>query len=154
MSREHNESLWQQLPAEQKKAITQHLTGLRNGPPAMVQPKAKAGFALKGYIRCELAKTDKEAFAEWEKSAQASECMMALLALVDSGYILKVAENSEGYQASLSAASVTGDWNGYVLTAFASSPIRATMLLLYKHQIMMAGSWELFTAPSGEDVLR
>ena len=154
MAKQHNETLWQQLPEAQKREITQHLAGLRNGPAPVGVPKAKAGFALKGYVRCELAKSDKEAFADWEKVAQVSESVMAILELADSGYIFKLGENSDGYQASLSAVSVVGDWNGYVLTAFASSPIRATMLLLYKHQVMMAGSWELFTAPSGEDVLR
>ena len=154
MSKQHNESLWQQLPAEKKQEIQQYLSGLRNGQANQPAPKAKSGFSLKGYVRCELAKADKEAFAQWELSQEVTDSLGVLLSLVDSGYILKIGESQEGYQASLSAVSCTGDWNGYVLTAHASSPVRATALLVYKHSIMLTSDWSVAIAPAGEEVLR
>jgi hypothetical protein len=116
--------------------------------------KGKNTFNLKGYVRCELSAADKEAFKAWEITQVDIGTLDILIKTVDSGYLLKVGEQGAGYQASLCAATTSKEWDGYVLTAHASTAIRATTLLVYKHVILMGEDWSAWLAEGGEDFFR
>jgi hypothetical protein len=118
------------------------------------QSKAKNGFTLRGYVRCELAAADKEGFGVWEGAQEPGATLGQLVAEVDSGYLLKLGEAEKGYQASLCAATTGREWDGYVLTAHASSGVRATALLVFKHCVLMQRDWTAWTVEDGEDFLR
>lgn len=120
----------------------------KNGKPG------KGGFSLRGYVRCELAASDKDGFTVWEQAQEPAATLGQLVGEVDSGYILKLGEAEKGYQATLCAASTGRDWDGYVLTAHASSGVRAAALLVYKHCVLMQRDWTAWTAEDAEDFLR
>lgn len=118
------------------------------------KPKGKPTFTLKGYVRCELSASDKEAFKAWELATPSSEVMEQLIKETDSGYLLKVGEQGNAHQASLCAASTSKEWDGYVLTAHASSSMRAAALLVYKHAVLMERDWTAWQSEEGDDFFR
>lgn len=130
------------------------LAALPMPPTTKVVGKGKGGFTLKGYVRCELAASDKEGFTTWEAEQDPAAILGQLVAEVDSGYLLKIGEAEKGYQASLCAATTDKGWDGYVLTAHASSGVRASALLVYKHCVLMQRDWTAWTVDDGEDFLR
>jgi len=147
-------SLWHQMPkADQQKALREMKRQERE-KPLQAPPKKNGAFTLKGYIRCELSASDKEAFKEWETQQDESATMGVLVKVVDSGYLLKVGENGSAYQASLCAASTGREWDGYVLTAHAGTGIRAATLLVFKHEILMQREWTAWMTDESEDALR
>lgn len=147
-------SLWDQLPKEERERITQALKE-RAKEPVKQNGKARNGsFQLKGYVRCELSATEKEAFKAWESEHSNVECYERLIKAADSGYLLKVGESGDGFQASLCASSTGKPWDGYVLVAHAGHAARASMLLVYKHEVLMQQDWEPWLGGEGEEMLR
>lgn len=147
-------SLWDQLPKEEQERIKRQL---HNTPePNGKRPKSngKGGFELRGYLRCELSAADKDQFREWEQTSAAEQCMDRLIKAVDSGYLLKVGEAGQGFQASLCAASTSHTWDGFVLTAHAATAGRAAALLVFKHEELMQGDWTAWLTDEGDDWMR
>lgn len=146
--------LWSQLPKAEQERIRKDLLAKR----LEVQPGAKTdrgtGFQLKGYVHCDLAKSDKEAFKQWRSGQPAEIGAIFLLRMADSGYLVKIGEGKDGMCATVSAADVRPEVNGYVLSAFASDADTAMTLLCYKHDVLMAQDWQPFMEPGGEDFLR
>jgi len=147
-------SKWEALPKAEQESIKKKLKALPDPEAAKPAKPAKNGFQLKGYVRCELAAADKEAFKAWEEGLGDESRLGALIGLVEDGYLFKLSDTGSSFQASLCAASTDRPWNGYVLTAHASYAVRAARLLLYKHEIMMQGDWTAFMAEEGEDFIR
>lgn len=151
----HEPSLWDKIPKDEQARITKHLNSLRQEPIKRDSRNGNGGgFHLVGYARCELSVSDKEAFKEWETDHAPEWAYGVLVKLVESGYLLKIGEQGNGFQASLCAATTGRPWEGYVLVAHAGSGTRAALLLVYKHEILMRGDWESFIADVGEDALR
>lgn len=147
-------SLWDQLPKEEKQRIMRTLSEKRDETPKQAAAKKAGGFQLKGYVRCDLSASEKEAYKAWEEAHGNVECYDRLIKAVDSGYLLKVGENGSGFQASLCAASTGCAWDGYVLSAHAGHAARAAMLLVYKHEVLMLSDWSQFLGDEGEDSFR
>jgi hypothetical protein len=145
---------WADLTKAEQEIIRRSLLQGRDELEKRAAAKTKSSFTLKGYVRCELAASDKEAFKAWEAAQDDAECLGQLVKVVDSGYLLKVGESGQGYQASISAATTGTDWDGYVLTAHASSCGRAIALLVYKHLVLMESDWSAWVAEGGEDFFR
>lgn len=147
--------LWDDLSPVERKLIAKSLKEL----PAQQQERAngkspKSTFQLKGYLRCELAAADKEAFKAWDSDQAPGSVGGSIISLADSGYLVKLGESGNGFQASLCAATTNKEWEGYVLTAHASSAVRAASLLLFKHSVMMQSDWSPWLAEDSEDFLR
>lgn len=146
--------LWNELSKAEQKVETDRLKAVRESADKGKQSERSSNFQLRGYVHCDLAKADRPAFEAWETATPAGEYFDTLIKLLDSGYIFKASEGKEGYQASLSAASVNDEVNGYVLTAFAGSADRVVKLMLYKHSVMMEGDWSPFIGATDSDFLR
>src|SRR5690348_14368823 len=144
-------TLWESLSKKEQQALVKQMNRLREQEPVKGQPAKKNGFNLKGYIRCDLSASDKEAFKVWEVGHPAEECFGLLVKAADSGYLLKVGEAGQGGLASLSAATTGQPWDGFVLTAHAGSAVRAAVLLVYKHSVLMEGDWQAWMTEEGED---
>lgn len=145
---------WSALSKAEQEAIKKDLKRKADEGNAPARKNNKSSFALKGYVRCELAVADKAAFVAWESEHEAGESLDLAIKAVDSGYLLKLGESGNAFQASLCAATTGKDWEGYVLTAHASSGARAITLLMYKHCILMEEDWSAFMADEGEDFFR
>lgn len=148
------QSLWDSLPPAEKKRIAAELKHKAETMPVKPAKKNGSAFSLVGYVRCELSSADKTAFKQWETVDNVNRALEALVKLADSGYVVKLGANEPGYQASLSAASTGMAWDGYVLTAHAGTASRAAALLVYKHEILMAGDWSPWIDAGGEDSFR
>lgn len=148
------QTIWDNLSKAEQQAIKKQLDELRKQEPAKQPPKGKGVFQLKGYARCELSSADKEAFKVWEDALPPADLLNAVVTAADDGYLVKLGQGKESFQATLSAADTGKDWEGYVLTSFASSPIRAIALLIYKHQVLMELDWNAFIVEGGEDFMR
>lgn len=145
--------VWDSLPkAEQEKLRREMAASAAKEPKD--KPKQKAVFSLKGYIRCELSAADKDGFKSWEGEREGYEWLSHLVEWVDGGYLVKIGESGSGYQASLCAATTGRDWEGYVLTAHAATAMRAAMLLVYKHELLMDKDWSAWLTEEGEDFFR
>lgn len=147
-------SLWDQLPKDEQERIKRKLE--QTPEPNGKKPKAagRGGFDLKGYLRCELSMADKDAFKAWELEHVAADCLDRLIKVCDSGYLFKLGEAGQGFQASLCAASTSHTWDGYVLTAHAGDAGRAAALLWFKHEVLMSGDWSAFLVEEGDDFMR
>jgi hypothetical protein len=146
---------WSELTKGEQEIIKRKLLGQENGSPAAkVGGKGKSSFNLRGYLRCELSADDKEHFRGWEADNGGAAAFEALVKAVDSGYLLKVGESGQGYQASLCAATTGKEWDGYVLTAHAASGQRAAALLVFKHGVLMQGNWSAWLTEEGDDFFR
>jgi len=150
----HEPTLWESLPKKEQERVRQHLEKMRTESPKQAANGRNGGFSLKGYVRCELSKSDKAAYVEWEAGHSDTECYGVLVKLADSGYLLKVGESGNGHQASLSAYSTGNAWDGYVLVSHASNAQRAVMLLVYKHTVLLDADWEAFIGDGGEEDFR
>jgi hypothetical protein len=147
-------TLWDQLPKAEQEKVKKHLASLPDPQGAKNGKNGRGGFQLKGYVRCELSASDKEAYREWESQHTNVECYEQLIKAADSGYLVKVGEAGQGYMASLCASSTGKGWDGYVLTAHAGHSARASMLLVYKHEILLRGDWSDCLEEGGEDFMR
>jgi len=147
-------SMWDRLPKSEQEQIKKRLKSIPEKEVQKPSKPAKSNFQLKGYCRCELSTADKDAFKEWEKSDDIINVNGRMIDIVEDGYLLKVGDNGNGFQASLSANTTGKPWEGYVLTAHASYAKRAVYLLWYKHQIMMEGDWSAWMAEDSEDFIR
>jgi hypothetical protein len=147
-------SLWDQLPKDERERITKHLNSQRPSAANGASKNGSGGFKLEGYARCELSASDKDAFRLWEQDHTPEWAYGILVKLVDSGYLLKIGEQGNGFQASLCAASTGKPWDGHVLVAHAGAGARSALLLVFKHEVLMRGDWEPFVGDGGEDGLR
>lgn len=145
---------WDDLSPQEQKMLTKDLLSRGKPEPKQKQPKRNGSFDLRGYVRCELSASDKDAFREWEKDQDSQAIFGRLVKACDSGYLLKVGQVGQGAQASLCAASTDREWDGYVLVAHAGDATRAAMLLVYKHEVIMRSDWQEWLAEEGEDALR
>lgn len=152
-SKEVQLSMWEQLPKKERERMTRELLAAGKVEPAK-NGKPRTGFQLKGYIRCDLSVTEKDGFREWEQQHTAVECYGQLVKAVDSGYLLKVGESGQGFQATLCASSTGLTWDGYVLTAHAAHAERAVILLIYKHEVLLQSDWSESMQEDGEDFMR
>lgn len=150
----HVPSLWEQLPKHEQERLKLLMATPNQVSQKRVAVNGNGGFKLVGYVRCELSVSDKQAYREWEPLHTDAECYAILVKLVDSGYLLKIGESGNGYQASLCAATTGRPWDGYVLVSHAGSGSRAAMLLVYKHEVLLNGDWEAFIDDNGEDSFR
>lgn len=150
----HEPSLWERLPKNEQERQKAIMAAGRIQPPANGAKRGNGTFALKGYVRCELSASDKDAYRTWEAAHSHVECLEQVVKLADSGYLFKLGEQGGGFQASLSAYTTGQSWDGYVMVAHAGSATRAVMLLVYKHQILMLGEWTAFVSDGGEDDFR
>src|SRR5579864_8872042 len=95
--------LWEQLPKADQEKVKR---ALQEKNRQEVKPAPKKGqFQLRGYLRCDLSASDRESFKEWEASLEGLGWLDKLLKDVDSGYLLKMGESGQGFQASLSAST-------------------------------------------------
>lgn len=147
-------SLWDQLPKAEREKITRELEAKRNESPKAQNGRRGGSFQLKGYVRCELSKSEKEEYKAWEEATSNVQCYERLIKLADSGYLLKVGDTGNGFQASLCAATTGKPWDGYVLVSHAGHAARAVMLLVYKHEVLMQSDWSGFLSEEGEDSFR
>lgn len=151
---EGNTKLWKELsPAEQKIARDKTLNGGYSGKPA-TKEKPIGQFDLIGYVRCELGRSDKDVFKEWEASQPDGTIFDLAIKLCDSGYLLKCGQGKDGYQCVLSACDTNTGWDGYVLTAFGGDAQQAFALAMYKHYILLAENWEDSLGGTGKSGLR
>jgi hypothetical protein len=147
-------SAWERLPKADQEKIKRQLKSIPEKDNNSAKPKPKNGFQLKGYVRCELSSADKDTFREWESGEDIINVNGRMIDLVEDGYLLKVGDTGNGYQASLCASATGKAWEGYVLTAHASYAKRAVHLLWYKHAMMMEGDWSAWMSDEGEDFIR
>jgi hypothetical protein len=147
-------SLWDNLPKKERERITRELLSKRESKPAPEAKRRNGVFNLRGYARCELSASDKEAFRLWEETVSLETCLSNALAAATDGYLLKLGATGNGYQASYSAATTEKPWDGYVLVAHAGTAERVVKLLTYKHEVLMEKDWADWLGEEGEDALR
>jgi hypothetical protein len=147
-------SAWDKLPKSEQEQIKKRLKAIPEKGEQKPSKPSKSNFQLKGYIRCELSSADKDAFKEWEQGDDIINVNGRMIDIVEDGYLLKIGDNGNGFQASISANTTGKPWEGYVLTAHASYAKRALHLLWYKHSVMMEGDWSPWMAEDGEDFIR
>lgn len=149
------QTMWQALSPSEQKEITRRMgENARNGKSTPKKPEKPTTFELIGYVRCELGKSDREPFREWQSAKTDAELFDMLVKLCDGGYLLKAGSGKEGHQASLSDVDSPADCGGYVLSAFASEARDSLALLLYKHHVMMEGDWTSYLGGTGKSQLR
>ena len=147
--------LWQQLsPAEQKAAKDALLKPNGKPSPAPAKEKPVGHFDLIGYVRCDLGKSDREPFRKWQGEQSDAQLFDMLVKLCDSGYLLKCGIGKEGHQAVLSACDTGTEWDGYVLSAFASEGRDSLALLLFKHHMLLEEDWSNSLGGTGKSGLR
>jgi hypothetical protein len=155
MASNKQESLWDKLPKAEQERIKKSLQHTADTVPVKSSKPGKgSSFQLKGYVRCELSASDKEAFTSWEVEYTNVQCYEVLIKAADDGYIVKVSPSGVGFQATLSAAETNQEWDGYVLTAHAGHAARAMMLLVFKHEMLMRRDWSAWMADDEETLLR
>jgi hypothetical protein len=146
--------LWSELTSKEQKEAIASLKALPNPKNGKVEKPSTGQFNLRGYVHCDLAKSDRELFEGWAATVDDAGAFDKLMKLADSGYLVKLGANREGFQATLSAYSVRGEVDGFVLTAFAGDAARAVRLLLFKHYVQMAEDWTPYVLEGGDDFLR
>jgi len=150
----NQQKLWKDLSASEQRSIAALLKNERNENQPRLKPQRPPSFQLKGYVRCELSSIDKADFADWFPKHGPEALFDLLLKAVSDGYLFKIGVGKEGYTASLSAFDTGKVWDGYVLTAFASSPDRAIAGLWFKHHVLLKADWGDMSAEHQDDFLR
>jgi hypothetical protein len=148
------QKIWKELTPAEQKATREALKAIPAPKGMKTEKTAATQFNLKGYVHCDLAKSDREQFALWAAGLGDAAAFDRLMKLADSGYLVKLGANREGFQATLSAFDVEPNVDGYVLTAFAGDAGRAIRLLLFKHDALMLGDWTPWIVEGGDDFLR
>lgn len=97
----------------------------------------------KGFHNVNLTKADEEAFLAWDVGD--INVYAWLGHLVDNGYKVSFDYDpyNQGHRASLYCTQAKMAWAGYTLTAWADSPELAFKLLLFKHDVMCKGEWDV-----------
>jgi hypothetical protein len=113
--------------------------------PTPKSPAAKQ-VPFRGYIRCDIARTERMDFEDWVKRLEPLEVFNLLLKLADSGYRVGFGAKGDDLMASLSNQDGPSETRGYVLTAFGSTAEQACQAVLYKHYVKLSQDWG-----SGED---
>lgn len=147
-------SLWESLPKKERERIAKELNAKRESKPLPEAKRRNGVFNLRGYARCELSASDKEAFKAWEDGIGLETCLDGVIKATTDGYLFKLGATGNGYQASYSAATTEKSWDGYVLVAHAGSAERVVKLLTYKHEVLMERDWSDWLGDEGEDALR
>lgn len=148
------QQMWQLMTPEQKAQLSGKGSKPNGSKAQQDKPKVKDNFELIGFVRCELGKSDREPFRQWQSERTDAELFDMLVKLCDSGYILKVGVGKEGHQASLSDLDAPTECNGYVLSAFASEARDCMALMLYKHHVLLEGDWSASLGGTGRSQLR
>ena len=104
------------------------------------QPKARQ-VPFRGYIRCEIARSERAEFEAWLAQSPPPDVFDLLLKLADSGYRVGFGAKGDDLMASLSNQDGPEATRGYVLTAFGSSAEQACQAVLYKHYVKLAEDW-------------
>jgi len=147
-------SLWDSLPKKERERIAKELNAKRPEKPSLEAKRRNGVFNLRGYARCELSASDKDAFKAWEEGVSLETCLDGVIKAATDGYLFKLGAAGSGYQASYSAATTEKTWDGYVLVAHAGSADRVVKLLTYKHEVLMERDWSDWLGEEGEDMLR
>lgn len=97
----------------------------------------------KGFHNVNLTKEDEAAFLSWDCGL--IDVYAWLGHLTDNGYKVSFDFDpyNQGSRASLYCTNAKMDWAGYTLTAWASDMETAFKLLLFKHDVMCKGKWEI-----------
>jgi len=113
------------------------------------QPKrANAQVPFNGYVRCDMVRTDKDAFNAWSKDKNGGDLWTMILKLIDDGYKFTVGYKGLDMIAHLSCNNPKSPAYGYILTAFGRDADEATCALLYKHYVKLDEDW---LASEGDD---
>lgn len=110
---------------------------------AKSQSKKPLKAEFKGFHNVNLTKEDEVLFLTW--SEQDVDVLVWLGHLVDSGYKVSFDFDpyNQGHRCSLYCTQAKMAWAGYTLTAWADSPLIAFKLLIFKHDVMCKGVWEI-----------
>jgi len=113
---------------------------------------SKGGNNFKGFVRHNLSVDEKASYDTWAETY--TDFWMDVERLVDSGYKFSVAY--DGYNKTVQAMLTCNDEKnpdfGWVLAARAPSPSEAMSLLMFKHFVLLHGSWiEFIAAMPGSD---
>lgn len=149
-----NMKQWADLSGKEKQEMMNFLKKMREEPSAPVKQAPIKQFQLKGYVRCELAKGDRDNFDSWSADLTVDKLFGSMLAMADNGYIVKLGPQENGFSASVSAWQTHSPNDGYVLTAHAGDPKRAWALLVWKHEVIMAADWALWIGDGEGEFLR
>lgn len=106
-----------------------------------IKKPAKAEW--KGFHNVNLSAEDEAAFIAWDCGV--IDVYAWLEHLTDAGYKVSFDYDAynEGHRASLYCTQAKMDWAGYTLTAWAEDAQTAFKLLLYKHDVMCKGVWDV-----------
>jgi len=117
-------------------------------------PKTEVAFGDWKFVRHTMTRDEKAAFREWELSAE--ELVSMIDRLVDGDYKLSIAldEYNKCCSATLACRGLQNEDHGLILSGRASSAFDALKVVLYKHHILLSGSWLAFQErEDGEDIL-
>jgi hypothetical protein len=106
-----------------------------------MQMAKAAKRVFKGFVRCELNKSEASDFKSWSDATSDLDLFTLVMELCDSGYKFSCGENAQGMGASLTNVEGPVDSRGYVLSAFAGDPNRAVRAVMYKHYVKLAAAW-------------
>lgn len=97
----------------------------------------------KGFYNIALSKEDEAAFLAWDCGL--IDVYAWISHLTDSGYKVSFDFDpyNQGARASLYCTNAKMEWAGYTLTAWAEDTQTAFKLLLFKHDVMCKGKWEV-----------
>ena len=108
----------------------------------MATKKPSNNWNFKGVIKCELSKSDKMEYKLWLEGQPDVDSW--LLKLMEDGYktTLSYDDYQSCHQASMTPkANLKLEHEGWLLVGRGSTPWRAICNLLYKHLVMLKGSW-------------
>ena len=104
-----------------------------------------------GYIDLRLDEDRRSAFDDWYLAPTFDREKLLQGLLVDGlSFSLKFDANASSFLATFTGAGVSGSNERYCLTARAGEADEATALLLYKHQVLLSGSWGDVLVRSGK----
>jgi hypothetical protein len=99
-------------------------------------------FKFKGYVRCELARSEKEDFLQW-RDLNDDSLFGLMCEMVGKGYNISIKASGarDGYNAVMSDVEATNEYAGYVLSAFGKTVEGSVAALLYKHNVKLDADW-------------
>lgn len=107
--------------------------------PATVTKKVQMPF--KGYIRCDIQRSEKDEYLQWRDGFGDEELCGFLDSVVDDNYRFGVSFKDEQCIASMTDCDPERVMYGYVLTAFANTAVGALCALAYKHLVKLDKDW-------------
>lgn len=109
----------------------------------------KAQTPFKGYVRCDIQRSEKDEYLQWRDGFGDEELCGFLDSVVDDNYRFGVSFKDEQCIASMTDCDPERAMYGYVLTAFANTAVGALCALAYKHTVKLARDWG--TGPGEDD---